>query len=328
LWGFNEEIVVRAAAESAIPLISAVGHETDWTLIDLAADARAPTPTKAAEWAVPKFAELIEKTGDLGQRLRSCLRRGLERARAHWKAAARGLPRLQDLLALPRQRFDSVDRRLAHALRANTQAHSKRLARFSPRLQPRLLAVRCDRSRDRLDRVAARASDALGRGAATRRARLERLSGRLQPMTLAERLGRAGERLESFARRGRHIFAARLLERRRSLEGAGQMLAALSYQSVLGRGFALIRSDRGDAIRSAASIAAGTRLDIEMADGRFAAEALGPVDGGPARRRRESDRPAPVTATDAGETEAAASRPRVSRSAKPDSPTGGQGSLF
>ena len=78
LWGFNEEIVVRAVAASNIPLISAVGHETDWTLIDLVADARAPTPTKAAEWAVPKHSELVEQTGKLGLRLRIAERRVLD----------------------------------------------------------------------------------------------------------------------------------------------------------------------------------------------------------------------------------------------------------
>ena len=86
LWGFNEEIVVRAAAASTIPLISAVGHETDWTLIDLVADARAPTPTKAAEWAVPKYSELAEQTGKLGLRL---CHRCAPRARGHARAPAR-----------------------------------------------------------------------------------------------------------------------------------------------------------------------------------------------------------------------------------------------
>jgi exodeoxyribonuclease VII large subunit len=319
LWGFNEEIVVRAAAESAIPLISAVGHETDWTLIDFAADARAPTPTKAAEWAVPKYSELVERSTDLGQRLRGCLRRGLEHARAHLRAAARGLPRLQDLLALPRQRFDAVDRRLVRGLRANTELHSKRLARVAPRLQPRLLAARCDRIRDRLERTAARASEALGRGASARRARLERLSGRLRPMTLKERLGRAGERLEGFGRRSRQAFLARLAERRRGLDGAGQMLAALSYQGVLGRGFALVRSRGGVTVRSISQVADGMDLDIEVADGHFGARAA-------------QDRP--VTAEESKDphgrngqqSETNPSRPRAGK--QRTTGTGGQGSLF
>src|SRR6185295_5297189 len=110
LWGFNEEIVARAVAASAIPVISAVGHETDWTLIDLVADARAPTPTKAAEWAVPRFDELAESMDDLGTRLLTSARNALRSARTHLKAAARGLPRLQDIVALPRQRFDACEK--------------------------------------------------------------------------------------------------------------------------------------------------------------------------------------------------------------------------
>src|SRR5262245_60255692 len=127
LWGFNDEMVVRAVANSAIPVISAVGHETDWTLIDLAADARAPTPTKAAEWAVPKYSELLEQTVKFGLRLGTAARRALEGMRAHLRAAVRGLPRRSDLLALPRQRFDAVERRLGRALLANTRAHAMQL---------------------------------------------------------------------------------------------------------------------------------------------------------------------------------------------------------
>ena len=136
LWGFNEEIVVRAVAASRIPVISAVGHETDWTLIDLVADARAPTPTKAAEWAVPKYAELAESTEKFGLRLTSAARRSLQSARTHLKAAARGLPRLEDIVALPRQRFDACEKRLARALLANTRAHHTRYVRTASRLRP------------------------------------------------------------------------------------------------------------------------------------------------------------------------------------------------
>ncbi|MGB0085510.1 MAG: exodeoxyribonuclease VII large subunit, partial [Rhodomicrobiaceae bacterium] len=98
LWSFNEEIVARAVAASRIPVISAVGHETDWTLIDFVADARAPTPTKAAEWAVPKHSELILRMAELRERLRYAIARGIEANRSDLRAAARGLPKPQDLI--------------------------------------------------------------------------------------------------------------------------------------------------------------------------------------------------------------------------------------
>src|SRR5690242_149079 len=104
LWSFNEEIVVRAAAESMIPLISAVGHETDVTLIDFVADKRAPTPTAAAEMAVPVRAELFVEVAALARRTMLCWQRGHESRRNELRAVARAFPGLGELLAIPRQR--------------------------------------------------------------------------------------------------------------------------------------------------------------------------------------------------------------------------------
>ena len=256
LWGFNEEIVARAAAASTIPLISAVGHETDWTLIDLVADARAPTPTKAAEWAVPKYSELMDQSAKFGDRLRVSLRRRLEGARNEFRAVARGLPKLQDLVAMPRQRFDTAAMRLGRALSANTQAHARRFARVDTLLQPKMLSLRIERSTQALDQRWQRARHAIGRIAATRRTRLERASGRLAPQLLSNRIARW----------------------RSELSGRASLLASLSYQSVLQRGFALVRDADGRALRQAAAIAPGQALRIEFADGAVDAEAKGPRD--------------------------------------------------
>ncbi len=274
LWGFNEEIVVRAAADSDIPLISAVGHETDWTLIDLVADARAPTPTKAAEWAVPKFSELIDQTSGLGLRLGQAARRTLDAKRTELRAAARGLPRLEDLVALPRQRFDAVDKRLGRALLANTRAHAMRHATVTARLHPRLIENRLHRARDRMETLASRSRDGLGRLAAQRRARLERVSGRLSPEIPRVRIARAGERLEALDVRSRRALANRVSAWRRLVDSHAKLLGSLSYQSVLKRGFALIRDAEGATVKSIAQAVPGSRIDVEVADGRFAADVV------------------------------------------------------
>ena len=153
LWSFNEEIVVRAAADSMIPLISAVGHETDWSIIDLVADWRAPTPTAAAERAVPVRTELLITVKSFGVRAVSNLRRALEARRSRFLAAARGLPRRAEILELPRQRLDNASGRLPRALLANARAHRSALDRCAARLRPHIVARAATAGRERLIRL-------------------------------------------------------------------------------------------------------------------------------------------------------------------------------
>jgi exodeoxyribonuclease VII large subunit len=207
-----------------------VDHETDWTLIDLVADARAPTPTKAAEWAVPKYSERIETLDKFAMRKRTAVRRVIADVKTHLKASSRGLPRLQDLIALPRQRFDAVDRRLARALLANTRAHGTRLAR---------------------------------------------ISGRLSPAPIVQSHSRCHERLRVLERRAGQALYNRVAVRRRDLEGKSALLKSLGYQSILSRGFALVRDEKGETVRQAQSVYAGEVLTVQFSDGRIGVVADG-----------------------------------------------------
>ncbi|MEQ1541657.1 MAG: exodeoxyribonuclease VII large subunit [Novosphingobium sp.] len=151
LWAFNEETVVRAIAESQIPVISAVGHETDTTLADFAADRRAPTPTAAAEMAVPVREDLLVQLTELAVRKRRAVQRPLQLGRERLAARADRLPRLESLLSPQAQRLDEVTERLRRGLTDRTALARGALQHAGARLSLPLLTARIDRARDRLE---------------------------------------------------------------------------------------------------------------------------------------------------------------------------------
>jgi len=153
LWSFNEEVVVCAVAECTIPIISAVGHETDTTLCDHAADRRAPTPTAAAEMAVPVRSELAATLAELSLRKRRCALRPVALGRERLESRVRHLPKPEALLAARAQRLDEAGERLRRALRERAGAASARLAAQSGKLSLPLLRHRVERAEERLVRV-------------------------------------------------------------------------------------------------------------------------------------------------------------------------------
>lgn len=258
LWAFNEEIVARAVAASQIPLISAIGHETDTTLIDYISDRRAPTPTAAAEMAVPVRADLIGLVMDLNRRLFGAAARGQTERRDRLKGLARSLPRPDDVLALPIQRLDAYASRLPQALQGNVQAHRADMA-VRGGLRANLLTGLLTRREENLASLEKRLGRARTRGFAEAGAVLTRDQKRLTE--ISSRLSNAVHR---HVQRAGDRFGSSV-----------KLLETLSYKSTLERGYTVIRDASGHPVPLATGITSGQELDIEFADGHIAAKAEG-----------------------------------------------------
>ena len=272
LWAFNEEIVVRAAAASTIPLISAVGHETDTTLIDFVSDRRAPTPSAAAEMAVPVRADLMAQTLDFGKRTMACMNRVLREANLAVSGLARGLGDPLRLIEERQQRLDVSGERLRLATQQMVDRRSAELS-AARLVSPNMV-------------IAAKEQLLVGEARALKSA-MERFKG-----DTLQKIGRTSDRLEQYGERLRRCGTELLEHGRRQVDQFGKLLESYSFHSVLNRGFALVRDQDGHPILTAAVTRAGDTIGIEFADGRIGARvteglAATPRAVAPPPRRRD-----------------------------------------
>ena len=271
LMAFNEEVVVRAAAESLIPLISAVGHETDTTLIDFASDLRAPTPTAAAEKAVPVRAELLATIAELSGRLVAAGQRGLEDRRQRLGHTFRALPHPRRVMEECGQRLDDRTERLGNAMPLFLDRRRAELYRLGGRLRhPR---EQIAEAAHRLSTLATRLDHAVKTTRAAEQATLERR--RMQLDQISSRLTQSLPRL--------------MTDRTGRLEATGKLLESFSYRKVLERGYAVVRDAAGAPVISARAALPGTALAVEFSDGTaqvlVAGTATPPAPPSPARTK-------------------------------------------
>ena len=267
LWGFNEEIVARAAAASDIPLISAVGHETDTTLIDYVSDKRAPTPTAAAELAVPVRHELMAWLDSQDARMRQALSQGLTRRNQRLRDVARALPRPDMLLETPRQRLDMQGARLKPALLSGVQQRRVRLADISGSLRPATLIRSLQSEQRELNGRSARLAPALRRVVEARTERLSGLSARFRPDALVQEQARKRREFDNIVARLTDAGRRNLDALKSKLDAAERLRQTLGYEATLERGFAVVRSE-GEVITDSKAAGAATNLEIQFADGR------------------------------------------------------------
>lgn len=273
LMAFNEESVVRAVAASAIPVVSAVGHETDTTLCDYAADLRAPTPTGAAEMVVPVRLDLLAHIREGETRLIGAMRRLTEDRAMRLEGLARGLPPLERVVEEYGQRLDDRWERLSACGRSYLDGRLADVRHLGASLRsPRELV---ETKRGALAQAAQGLEVAYRDTLRDRAQAVATLGAHLRPRDLAAQAERGGAEVARLADRLAGAFGRVVADRDQRLGMFGDRLRASSHESVLARGFALVTDAQGQVVESRMKVGAGARLTLRFHDGEVGATADG-----------------------------------------------------
>ena len=268
LWGFNEEAVARAAAASSIPLISAVGHETDTTLIDFVSDQRAPTPTAAAELAVPVRLDLLAWVDGQDASLTRSLAQMISLRRQRLGDVSRALPKPGALLATAQQTLDFWGERLPKALIAAAQKKRLRLVDTASQLRPATFSRSLKDRESRVDQLGTRLSPGLSRVIRDQARNFHNISTQMRAEVLRRDVVQKRENFEALTQRLAFAGSSQIRVWGKQLDSLERLRQTLGYTETLKRGYAVIRGDSGIVTRkSEAELTLG--LEIEFADGRM-----------------------------------------------------------
>ncbi len=268
LWAFNEEVVVRALAACSIPTISAVGHETDTSLADFAADLRAPTPTAAAEIAVPVREDLIAQLGQLALRKRRCALQPVALGRERLTARVQRLPRPESLLATPAQQLDDLSERLRRGLSDRAAAERAKLGELTRYLSLPVLRQKHMGAVRELAHAHERLQGGLRMTAARGQARLDRTAAGLRPHTLRSRLRDELRRLGSVGL-APGVLERKLASAQERFAAYGRVLPQLDPDMPLNRGYVRVTDAQNRTLTSRVEAAKETALRLRFHDGEL-----------------------------------------------------------